>query len=80
MAHINKVLRSIEDDTGARCVDVFRRPDGTHGYREYRRDPEDPRGWAAIGAEPDEAFEDFETALTAATTAIEWLRVDPLGG
>ena len=26
---------------GMRCVDLFRRPDGTFGYEEFRRDPED---------------------------------------
>lgn len=73
MAHTNKVLRSIEDDTGARCVDIYRRPDGSHGYREYRRDQEDTRGWAAIGAEPDASFESIEGAMAAAAAAIEWL-------
>jgi len=27
-----------------RCVDVFARPDGTFGFEEFRRDPED-MGW-----------------------------------
>jgi hypothetical protein len=35
------VLASIETDDGLRCVDLFRRPDGTFGYQEFRRDPED---------------------------------------
>jgi hypothetical protein len=44
MAHANRVLRSIETDDAARCVDLFVRPDGTFGFEEYRRDIEDGRG------------------------------------
>jgi hypothetical protein len=35
------VLASIETGDGHRCVDLFRRLDGTFGYEEFRRDPED---------------------------------------
>jgi hypothetical protein len=73
MGHINKVLTSIEDDTGARCVDIFIRPDGSHGYREYRRDPEDGRGWAAIGDEPAGSFATKEEAIDAALKSVAWL-------
>ena len=44
MAHVNRVLRSINDEDAARCVDIFLRPDGTLGFEEYRRDVEDGRG------------------------------------
>ncbi|HEY2564091.1 MAG TPA: hypothetical protein VGI44_10300, partial [Acidimicrobiales bacterium] len=27
-----------------RCVDIFSRPDGTFGFEEFRRDPEDMGG------------------------------------
>jgi hypothetical protein len=35
------VLASVEDSDGSRCVDFFSRPDGTFGFEEFRRDPED---------------------------------------
>ena len=38
------VLESLETDDGLRCVDLFRRPDGSFGYEEFRRDPEERRG------------------------------------
>ena len=41
MAHLNKVIRSINAPGDARCVDLFARPDGSFGFEEYRRDPED---------------------------------------
>src|SRR5476651_2217555 len=35
------VSNSIENQEHDRCVDIFRRPDGTHGFEEFRRDVED---------------------------------------
>jgi hypothetical protein len=35
------VFLSIENAEHDRCVDVFSRPDGTHGFEEFWRDPED---------------------------------------
>lgn len=34
----NKVLRSVETPDGDRCVDIFRRPDGTFGFAVFRRE------------------------------------------
>ncbi|ATG43292.1 hypothetical protein PhaeoP18_01333 [Phaeobacter piscinae] len=44
MAHINKVIRSINLDGELICTDIFQRPDGSYGFDEFRRDPEDGRG------------------------------------
>jgi hypothetical protein len=41
MAERNVVVRSFNMDGGNCCVDIFRRPDGTYGFEEYRREPED---------------------------------------
>ena len=49
MAHVNRVLRSINDEDASRCVDIFLRPDGSIGFEEYRRDVEDGRGWFPVG-------------------------------
>jgi hypothetical protein len=38
-----KVLVSLENSAGDRCVDIFARDDGTFGFEEYRKDPEDER-------------------------------------
>ncbi len=69
---VTTVMRSIEAPGGGRCVDLYRRPDGGWGFAEYRRDPEDPRGWAAIGVEA-EGFGSEAAALDAARAAVGWL-------
>ena len=63
MAHTNKVTRSIETPDGGRCVDLFRRPDASFGFEEYRRDIEDGHGWFPIG---------FHAAATYPTVAAAW--------
>jgi 8-oxo-dGTP diphosphatase len=37
----NKVLASLENSYGDYCVDIFTRPDGSFGFEEHRRDPEE---------------------------------------
>ena len=73
MAHTNKVTRSIETRDGGRCVDLFRRPDATFGFEEYRRDAEDAKGWFAIGFHSDAAFPTEAAALAEARQRIAWL-------
>ena len=41
------VFLSIENFDHDRCVDLFSRPDGTHGFEEFRRDAEDRGAWDA---------------------------------
>jgi hypothetical protein len=74
MAHVNKVLRSINDQGADRCVDIFRRPDGTVGFEEFRRDVEDARGWFPIGGHSDRVFAGDAEALAAALIDVAWLR------
>ena len=70
----NLVVRSINAAGEDRCVDIFRRPDDTFGFEEYRRDVEDQRGWFAIGFYGSKTFETEVAALTAALAAISWLQ------
>jgi len=74
----NKVLRSINAPSSyasgeSRCVDVFRRPDGTFGFEEYRRDSEDARGWFPVGFFSDHVFGSEEAALREARARVRWL-------
>ncbi len=55
------------------CVDIFRRPDGSYGFGEFRRDPEDARGWYAIGNHGDRRFDSADAALRAAKDVVDWL-------
>jgi hypothetical protein len=73
VARRNLVLASLEADGGDRCVDIFRRPDDTFGFEEYRRDSEDGRGWFRIGNFGDEVFPTETDARVAATRALPWL-------
>lgn len=68
-----KVVRSIGNPSGDRCVDLFERADGRFGFEECRRDAEDTRGWYPIGIFSD-SFETADAALDAAKRAIPWLR------
>ena len=49
-ARVEQVLNSLNNDTGDRCVDFFRRADGSFGYREFRLDPEDQGRWSLTAA------------------------------
>lgn len=73
MAHTNKVIRSINQVGEGLCVDIFQRPDGSFGFEEFRRDPEDPRGWYPIGCHSDAVFPTADDALQTALQKIAWL-------
>jgi hypothetical protein len=67
------VFDSIENPEANRCVDLFRRPDGTYGFEEFRRDPEDAGVWTPVQYYSAKAFASRDDALTAATGAVTWL-------
>lgn len=73
MAHVNKVVWSINLDGETICVDVFARPDGTFEYDEFRRDPEDGRGRYSIGHHGAEVFHSAQAALEHARQTVSWL-------
>lgn len=68
--------RSIENDDGRLCVDIFERADATFGFEEWRRDAEDSGRWRRIGHFGDRVFADRAEALAAAQAAIPWLAID----
>jgi hypothetical protein len=73
VAHHNKVMQSINLDGANVCVDVFLRPEGTYGFDEFRRDPEDSSGWYSIGHYGKQVFASEAEALTQAKAAVHWL-------
>jgi len=73
MAHENTVIQSINLPGEAVCVDIFKRTDGSFGYDEFRRDPEDGRGWFSIRHADGLTFDTAQAALDAAIQAVEWL-------
>lgn len=67
------VLASLEGEDGLRCVDLFRRSDGTFGYEEFRRDPEDRGVWTPVRFASGLRYASLEEAREAAGAAVVWL-------
>lgn len=67
------VLASHETPQRDRCVDVFARPDGTFGFEEFRRDPEDLGAWTPISYFSGLEYPTAEAAVVAARAAVPWL-------
>lgn len=76
----NKVAHSIEAPGSTVCVDIFQRPDGSWGIEEYRRDPEDGRGWFMVGYLGEAVYPNQSKALAAALELVPWLSLDLLEG
>jgi hypothetical protein len=68
-----KVLSSPSTPPVDRCVDIFARPDGTFGFEEFRRDPEDMGAWTPVAYYSERAFATEANALAAARAAVPWL-------
>jgi len=67
------VLDSIENGQHDRCVDLFRRPDGSFGFEEFRRDVEDAGAWTPVAYYSRVAYASNEAALDAAVARVVWL-------
>ena len=67
------VLASLEDDQATRCVDVFRRADGSFGFEEFRRDVEDRGAWTPVRFFSAQSFATQAAAHAAAQRAVPWL-------
>ena len=67
------VLRSIENGEHDRCVDLFRRPDGSFGFEAFRRDVEDAGAWTPVAYHCSAAYCSMDEALGAAAKAVAWL-------
>jgi hypothetical protein len=68
-----KVLSSPSTPAVDRCVDFFLRPDGTFGFEEFRRDPEDMGTWTPVAYYSGRVFTTEDDARTAACAAVPWL-------
>jgi hypothetical protein len=71
-----KVLNSLENSAGDHCVDIFVRDDGTFGFEEYRRDPEDMSGWFSLHRYSRQVFATAEDALAEAKSRVAWMALD----
>lgn len=67
------VFDSIENGEHDRCVDLFRRPDGSFGFEEFRRDVEDAGGWTPVAYHSGVAYPTREAAWSVAIERVAWL-------
>jgi hypothetical protein len=68
-----QVIASHTTSSADRCVDVFSRPDGTFGFEEFRRDPEDMGTWTPIAYFSGRIYSSEGEALDAARSVVPWL-------
>ena len=67
------VLTSHQTDEGNRCVDIFSRTNGTFGFEEFRRDPEDLGVWTPISYFSGHEYPTEEEGIESAKRAVPWL-------
>jgi len=73
---VTRVVASFNSPTGDHCVDIFLRDDGTFGFEEYRRDPEDMRGWFPLHCYSNQVFATDRDALAQAKATVPWMAAD----
>jgi hypothetical protein len=54
-------------------VDIFSSPDGTYGFEEFRRDPEDMGAWTPVSYFSGCGYPTETEALAAAKSTVSWL-------
>jgi hypothetical protein len=69
----SSVLASPSTPAVDRCVDIFRRPDNTFGFEEFRRDPEDMGIWTPVAYYSGTAYPSEADAIAAARDSVPWL-------
>jgi hypothetical protein len=69
----DRVIESINNETGDLCMDIFMREDGSFGFEEFRRDPEDLRGWFPLHRHGARSFASLESALQQARLSVAWM-------
>jgi hypothetical protein len=67
------VFASVENLEHDRCVDLFSRPDGSYGFEEFRRDPEDGGEWTPVHYYSGASYSSSSAALEAAKHSVVWL-------
>jgi len=71
------VIKSFDSPAGDYCVDIFMREDGTFGLEEFRKDPEDLKGWFPLHRHTDKAFATDVQALAEARATVAWMSEVP---
>ncbi len=82
MTHLDPswtIVASYETTEHNRAVDVFSRPDGSFGFEEFRRDPEDMGTWYDVAYFAEQRFGTRAEAERAAASAVGWLDPEASG-
>ena len=69
----DRVVTSLENPFGDRCVDIFVRGDESFGFEEFRRDPEAGASWQSLSKYSRLVFASDKDALAAARKYVAWL-------
>ena len=67
------VFSSVENPEHHRCVDLFSRRDGTFGFEEFRRDPEDCGEWTPVEFYSGVRYRSEAETLNEAKKLVPWL-------
>jgi len=68
------VFDSVENPQHDRCVDFFSRPDGSFGFEEFRRDPEDAGAWTPVSYFSGLRYASRQAVVGEAHRRIAWFR------
>jgi hypothetical protein len=68
------VIQSIEDTDGLRCIDFIQHTNGTFGFKEFRRDPEDGGRWTLIADYSQPGWDTKDEAQRRAASVIAWFK------
>ena len=68
----SNVVTTVHNRDADRCVKVIKCADGTFGFNEFRRDPEDAGGWTLVGENSGATLATESQALAAARASIAW--------
>ena len=69
----DRVVNSVNNEFADRCVDFFVRANGSFGYKEFRRDPEDQGAWFITAFDERGVYARYEDALESAKARVAWL-------
>ena len=69
----DRVIASVENPEKDHCVDLFVRADGSFGFEEWRREPEDPGKWYRARYHAAAVFASPQLALAEARRRVPWL-------
>ena len=69
---ISRVMATLHNDDAHRCVKIIEGSDGTFGFQEFRRDPEDAGGWTLVRESPPGTYATQVQAVAAAKNEVAW--------